>query len=249
MSWSSRRKIVYAGVAVGVVLALAGLLIHSVFYKPATCFDGMKNGNEQGVDCGGSCTKLCPSSFVSPIVAWKRYQMIAPGVYNIAAYIINPNTAVGAKNVPYRMALYDTSGQPLTELDGMVTLPPHRNTLAFAGGVKVSGIPAASFFQFTDAPNWVRQTDPLSSLVVGAKDYSEDDRSSRLQVTLSNTGVTSLQNIAVYVVLYDASGNTLGFSKTVIDSIPAGGSAIAPFTWPVSYHGAVISQEVLPVAE
>jgi len=27
----------------------------------ATCEDGMHNGNEHGVDCGGSCEKLCPS--------------------------------------------------------------------------------------------------------------------------------------------------------------------------------------------
>ncbi|MFH1182236.1 MAG: Ig-like domain-containing protein [Candidatus Woesearchaeota archaeon] len=27
--------------------------------QPETCFDGIKNGNEEGIDCGGSCEKKC----------------------------------------------------------------------------------------------------------------------------------------------------------------------------------------------
>jgi hypothetical protein len=49
-------------------------------------------------------------------------------------------------------------------------------------------------------------------------------------------------------VLYDGDGNAIDFSKTVIDSVPAnGGTVVAPFTWPVSHNGQVVSIEVLPV--
>jgi hypothetical protein len=58
-----------------------------------------------------------------------------------------------------------------------------------------------------------------------------------------------LDNVSVYVVLYDKDSNALGFSKTSVDEIPANGSSIAPFTWPLDRNGGVISIEVLPVEE
>jgi hypothetical protein len=68
-------------------------------------------------------------------------------------------------------------------------------------------------------------------------------------VTLKNNDVHPLDRITVYVVLYDGQGNALGFSKTILDEIAAGAAVVAPFTWPATHDGKVISIEVLPVAE
>ena len=69
-------------------------------------------------------------------------------------------------------------------------------------------------------------------------------------MTLQNNAVTAYKDLTVYVVLYDAAGNAIDFSKTVIDSVPGnGGTIVAPFTWPLSHNGRVISIEVLPVLE
>ena len=69
-------------------------------------------------------------------------------------------------------------------------------------------------------------------------------------MTLEDTAVTPYNNISVYVILYDANGNAIDFSKTVVDTVPANnGTVVAPFTWPVSHDGKVVSIEVLPVLE
>ena len=57
-SWSSERKSVYALIMLVIVLALIGVPSYFLFYTPPSCTDGVKNGTEQGIDCGGSCTKL-----------------------------------------------------------------------------------------------------------------------------------------------------------------------------------------------
>ncbi len=249
-SWSQRRKLIYGGIAALVVCAAIFLLAFFFFYKAPTCFDGVRNGNEQGVDCGGSCQRLCPSAFLAPSVSWTRLEQVAPGLYNVAAYVINPNPTAGAALVPYHVILYDDQGVEITEYDGTMTLPPHRNALAFNGAVSTGKrIPSRALFELTAAPNWLSEADPLAALSVGDKTYSEDASGASLSVVLKDTAVDPVGRTSVYAVLYDKDGNALGFSKTILDGIPAYGSAVAPFTWPSSFGGAVISIEVLPVAE
>ena len=249
-SWSQRRKLIYISV-VGIIPLIAVIILaFNFFYKAPTCSDGIRNGDELGIDCGGACVRLCATSFLTPHVAWTRLERVAPGLYNVAAYIINPNPTVSARHVPYHMIVYDDQGIEITEYTGTVTLPSHRNTLAFSGAVNMGKrIPAKALFEFTQAPEWHVDTDPLAAISIGNKNYSEDQSGASLSVTLKNNGIDAVGTTDVYVVLYDKDGNALGFSKTILDAIPVYGSTVAPFTWPNSFGGAVISTEVLPVAE
>lgn len=249
-TWSQKRKVLY-GILVAVILIGAiALPLFLVLYKAPTCSDGKKNGNEQDVDCGGSCERLCQSAFKSPIVAWTRFEELAPSLYNVAAYLINPNTEGEAVDVPYHIVLYDNRGILITDTNGKVTLPPHRNTLAFQGAVNVGQrVPTKALFEFTSAPDWHKKKDKLSVISVGEKRYAEESNTSSLIVELKNQSVNTLNNVSVSVVLYDKNSNALGFSKTIVDEIQGQGNAVAPFTWPVSRDNKVISIEVLPVLE
>lgn len=249
-SWSKRRRTLYASVVIIVLVGAVFVPAFLIFYKAPSCFDGKLNGAEQGVDCGGSCERLCQSAFLPPSLAWTRFEEVAPRLYNIAAYIVNPNTNAEAIETPYHLALYDGKGILITDTTGTVTIPPHRNTLAFKSAVAVGErIPAKALFEFTAAPDWYKKEDSLSRLVIGDKKYTEDESGSSLLVTLKNPTVYPIGQISVYAVLYDKDGNALGFSKTIVDGVPANGEALAPFTWPISREGKVISIEVLPVVE
>jgi hypothetical protein len=249
-SWSKRRKLIYALILLVIVAVVVGIPLFVIFYKAPTCFDGKQNGSEQGVDCGGKCTKLCQNEFLPPSVAWSRIESVVPGVYNAAAYIINPNNTGEAKNVPYHMELYDRDGMLIIEKKGTVTIPPHRNTLAFSSLIKVDkSIPTKVLFEFTSLPDWNKKADTLDPLVVVSKEYKEEGNTSSLLVSLRNDGLKILNNIGIYVVLYDKSGNAIGFSKTVLDSIMPKATSLAPFTWNTNRQGEVVSIEVLYVAE
>jgi hypothetical protein len=249
-SWSRRRKSIYAGTVVAAIIVAVGIPGFLYFYKAPTCFDGVQNGSEQGIDCGGACQKLCQSSFLTPNVAWARFEEVAPHLYNIAAYIINPNVTGEADNVPYHLALYDDKGILITDTNGTVTLPPHRNTLAFQGAVSTGKrIPAKALFEFTAPPVWYKQADTLQNLTIKDKKFDDDAEGTSLVVTLGNAGVAAIGRLSVYVALYDKDGNALGFSKTIVDQVPGKGTVLAPFTWPQSFDGKVISIEALPVAE
>jgi len=248
-SWSRQRKFTYGAIVIVALVVLIALPAWKIFYTAPTCFDGLKNGDELGVDCSGSCTKLCASAFIPPIVGWTRFDRIAPNTYNVAAYIINQNIDGEAKGVPYHMQIYDNRGILITEYDGKVTIPPHRNALAYEGTVNVGErIPAKALFEFDGIPDWNKNKDGLSAISVIDKKYTEDSTGSSLLVSLKNTSVNPIGKISLFVVLYDGSGNATSFSKTIIDSIGAGETVEAPFTWPAR-NNIPVSIEVLPVAE
>ena len=249
-TWSQKRKFTYAFIVIVIIIGAVAFPLFKIFYKAPTCSDGIQNGNELGVDCGGRCTRLCQSDFLAPNVAWTRLEPITSQFYNVAAYIINPNPEGQADNVPYHISLYDKDGMLIIEKSGTVTLPPHRNTLAFLNAVDVGKrIPARASFEFTALPVWYKQADKLTAVSIDSKDYNEDATGSTLKVKLKNNSLADLGTIDAFAVLYDKIGNVIGFSKTIIDTITAGSTVTAPFTWSINRKGEVISIEVLYVAE
>lgn len=250
MSWASKRKLTYASVAILAVLFLVGVPAFLIFYKTPTCFDNKKNGGELGIDCGGKCSRLCQSAFLPPKISWgdAKIEKIVDGFYNASSYIINPNINGGAVDVPYKMSLYDAQGIFIVDRVGMVTLYPHRNSLAFQTGINTEKrIPSKASFEFTSPPDWFKSSDELNNLSIIDKKYTEDENGSSLEVIIKNNSLTQYTNIFVSVVLYDERGNVIGFSQTKVDSIGAKMQEVAPFTWPNSRGGKVAAIEVIPI--
>jgi hypothetical protein len=249
-NWSSRRKSRIAITILILVVAAVTAIYFLAFYKTPTCFDGIRNGNETGTDCGGSCRRLCQSAYIPAQISWGggKFEKIADGLYNVAAYVVNPNTNAAATNVPYKFTLFDNRGILIEEREGRMVIPAHRNVLVFEPAIQTGErIPTKVTFEFTRPPLWFKSHDTLQNLSIVDKKYSEDAKSSSLQVILENKGLTPINKIAVGAVLFDIDGNAIGFSQTLLDSLPPKGKDLAPFTWPVSRQGKVVTIEALPL--
>ena len=248
-SWSSRRKSFLGGGFLIVIFAIIFLIVFSFIYKKPTCFDNIMNGNEKGVDCGGSCVKLCQTSFLSPRITWggAKFEKVANGLYNVASYVENLNINAGAKNVPYKISLFDEKGLIIIEKIGYMDIPAHRNVLVFEPAINTGKrVPIKSTFEFLQSPVWFKSDDKLGDIVVGDKKYNEDENSSSFEVSLMNKGLNSHKDIQVAVVLFNNEGNVIGFSKTNIDEIsPKGGKESAFFTWPIKRDNKVVSEEII----
>lgn len=254
-SWSSRRKLLIGGGVLSIILFVAVAIFFLVFYKAPTCFDRIQNGGEAGVDCGGRCVKLCQSAYLPAKIGWGggKFEMVDEGFYNVAAYVINPNRNGAAVKVPYKFSLFDNRGILIVEREGYIDLPAARNTLVFEPAVEVGKrVPTKATFEFTAPPVWFKSYDTLQGISIVDKRYNEDQKSSSLEVELENKSLLPYRDITVGAVLYDKDGNTIGFSRTQIDVIQPEGSGmrnseVAPFTWPFSRDGRVVSVEALPV--
>lgn len=254
MSWSQRRKAIYS-VSFLSVLLLVFLIIFLLFFnnKKPTCFDSIKNGNETGVDCGGSCVILCRADYANPSIVWVRWaKVLSSGSYNLLAYGENPNLNAGALNVPYHYKIYDNKNILLYENSGFTYVPSENNFVIFEDGIHIGDkVPARVDFQFlTQNISWQK----IQNLELGIKTISQtlinEDTRPKLLATIQNTTLKPMQNIQSVAILYDQNDNAIAFSKTKIDLLDKNSTTDIVFTWPETFQSKVykieIVSEILP---
>lgn len=249
VTWSAKKRLLYGAIVFILVFGIVGIPAFLLLYDAPTCNDGKKNQDEQGVDCGGSCSKLCADRFLAPKVVWSRADLVAPSIYNIASYVINPNIDVEARGVPFTIKVYDKTGVFIFNKNGVMDIPAHRNTLAFIPAIDLGArVPSRITFEFDDKPNWVK-VDPSKLVPINVDDvvYEEDDVGGVLTATVRNTSLVGIGNVLFYAILYDENGNAIGFSKTELDGIKPDSSVLVNFTWPGKRIAPVVKKEIIPI--
>lgn len=246
-TWSTRRKANYfLGAFAIVLLVAAGIATYFLTRKP-NCFDGRKNGDEIGVDCGGSCVLLCRAEYVAPTVLWSRQQEVVKGTYNVLAYIENPNPSARVDTIGYVFKLYDKNDVVVAEARGTTFIPPVRTLALFVSGVKTGERePNRVTFEFQGATVWTRSESADVGLVTTEKQVVPAEQGARIEAYLRNTTLKMIRNIETVVVAYDEHDNAIAFSRTVVDSLDKGATARLVYTWPKPFSAPVTRIEIIP---
>ena len=246
MSWSGKRKFGYLTLFVGVIVLFAGVPIFFSFYEKPTCFDGKINQGERGVDCGGPCSQLCSADYTAPRIFWTYQTRVVSGVYNVMAYGENPNQSVGAEDVPYSFKLYDAEGILVAEKRGRGSIPPASKFAFFEGGIQTGKRePVRATVDIISSPQWTfaRAYTSLRTLSI---DVSSEGVGTRAEARIKNEYInTTIADINAVIILYDAEGNRVAFSKTRIESIAPGETQTLYFTWPESIADKVVKNELV----
>lgn len=223
----------YYAVGAVVLLALVWAVYQAFFTAAPTCFDGKQNGDELGVDCGGSCSLVCTQDTKPLAVLWSRAFEVASGTYTAAAYVQSNNLTAGAKNVPYSFQLFDSSNSLIVERDGVVDILPVSVMPIIETNIN-TGTRSASraLFAFGATPVWHAAQVP--TLTIGNEILASDG--SRLSATLSNNTLHDVVGVTVVAVLFDSAGVARAASKSVV-SVPKQSSQSVVFTWPQTMPG------------
>lgn len=249
-SWATKRKfIVITGL---VILALVFFLI---FIKPSleqtpTCFDGIQNGKENGIDCGGSCALFCDINALPLVSVWSRSFEVIPGRYNAIAIVENQNTDTAIFSISYEFKLYDDNNVFIARRTGKTYILPNNQTAIFAPGISVGDrIPVRTDFAFTQEPLWLQTPKGLGQgLTPTVTNIVMKDPFTKpaLTATIKNNSRYDLTNFDVVAVLYDSNNNALGASTTFIESLAEGGSYDVFFTWQKPFNEEPVRIEILP---
>lgn len=242
MRWALRRQFLYA---LSIFLVIAVVLLgvwFQFFYHAPTCFDGAQNGDELGIDCGGSCRKLCTSPMVSAL--WARAVEIGPGVYHAVALVQNPETDAGTMALPYKFSLYDANNILVAERTGTMELAPSEVAPLFEPNIVTgSRVPAHTFVEFGQAV-WEKM-DPLQN-PIHVVSQSLDSQNLRLTARIENTTPLSVSNITVTALLYDTDGTLVNASRTIVPTLPAQGQTDTVFTWQMPFTASVVRVDIVP---
>lgn len=231
LSWSLRRRLIY----LAIILFLGAIAVVAAFIflqKPPSCFDGKQNGTEVGVDCGGSCARVCPVE-ISPLrVLWSRLFDLGNGKYNAVALVKNPNPKHGA-NFSYTFRLWDQDGLLINTYTSPGSINPREDLVILESRLEVGKkVPARLGFELGDSPIWQKFDQTPPKLTFSNKRF-ENYPTPRLLATLKNESLVAVRDITVSTILSDANQNAVAVSSTFVESLPGGASQDVAFSWPL----------------
>lgn len=233
--WAVGRRIQY-GLGFASFWLLVGALVYFTnYYQPPGCFDEVKNGDESGVDCGGSCVRICAASILPPQVVWVKSFEIDTGQYNSVAYIENTNQTAATPELNYTFQLLHDD-VVVAERSGKTILPPNSVQPIFAGRVFTEGQaevtdtrlilePAELWLPASISRDQFRSTDIN---LTGADDKPQ------LHVEIENRALSAADNVEVVATIFNETGEPVTASQTLIEHIEPRTTQDIVFTWPHS---------------
>ncbi len=248
--WSrNRKRIIFLIVLFGLII-LIGLPIFFLFYRAPTCFDNKLNGDERGVDCGGSCQLLCKAESLPIILKGDpRVLTVATSTYEVVALLENPNSTAEIYKAGYTFKIYDArSAIPVKVIEGETYVPKGDTFAIFEGPFNLEEgiLPVRAVLEW-DATSLVWQKDSRETPELRVFDItlSRLETNPRLDAVVENLSLENAANVDLTALISDREGNIIGASKTFIDTLPAGGQSSIVFTWPRPFLGEAIGIEII----
>ncbi len=251
MTWASKRQLFYSAIVTLFLLGFGYLIISPYFNKPPTCNDGKQNGDETGIDCGGTCALACRNQVDQVSILWARAFEVIPGRYNALAYLENQNKNTAIMKIKYRFRFADENNIYIGKRDGETYIPPTGKFAIFEPGIGLgNSVPVYTSFEFTEVPTWivVSQTkiDQLNILVSDIK-LTDETTSPRLSATVLNDSFYKIPEVNFITILYNEAGNAIAASRTYLDVLDGKQSSEINFTWPEAFSEKVVAKEIIPI--
>ncbi len=243
--WAFWRRVQYGSLFSVFWIVVGVVVYYTNFYTPANCFDSFQNGDERGVDCDGSCVRICAFSVIPPRTVWADSFRIIDGQYNAVAYVENSNPGAATPELRYTFKLLD-QGSVIAERKGVTILPPNSVYPIFEGRIltKDGRVPTETIIEIEPADMWLPATIGRNQFKVNDFDLTAIDSRPRLTAQVENIELTGADDIEVVATIFNSAGKPLTASQTLIDNFAPRSVREIVFTWPNSIARTVRSCEV-----
>ena len=105
-------------------------------------------------------------------------------------------------------------------------------------------MPTQTFITIDPIELWLPADQGRDQFTVTDRKLANADVDPRLDAKIYNTALTEAEDVEVVATIFDANGNALTSSRTIIDEIPPRSEVGAVFTWPEPIAGTIRSCEV-----
>lgn len=230
--WAFWRRVQYITGFTLVFLVVSLGLYRVYWYTAPTCFDGLQNADERGVDCGGVCTLVCSFDVEKPSVLWADSFKIIDGQYNAVAYIENKNKNIGSPKLSYTISLYDDTGL-IVERKGDTVMPPDGQYPIFEGKILTgSRVPTKTTITFSDNAQWLPASAGVDQFTLEKRSLENADSLPRLIALLRNNSIDEARDVEIIATIFDAKGKPLTAARTNVERFAGKKTESVVFTWP-----------------
>ena len=231
-AWSQQRKL-YIILTIVVIGAFGiSTMLFSIFYNPPSCDDGIQNGLEEGVDCGGSCLDFCTEPPKQLRDLWRRAFPITDGVYAAVAYIENQNETLYAPEAQFEIELYNTANTLIGRVSQITPIMPNGITPIFVPHIVVDQQEVASTsFRFIKEPTLKKQPYTYGFEIKDIYKDIGENKAPYVRATTINTGEKAVQEVDFVIILYDEDGTAIAASRTFEKEVQPQEERIIQFSW------------------
>ncbi len=234
LNWRSQRQIIIFTTYFLIIFIPFAFITYQILKKSPSCYDGIQNAQEEGIDCNGSCQLRCDGTYRDIKINFVRGVKVDDGVYDIFALLENFNTNVDFPNVPYTLAFYSSEGKLLGNASGTIVMSPQSKNAIYIPRLYLAQEPktidlslqphkAIGFYgednlkNNVSVENWQAQRGANGSLQVVGE--------------LKNPNNKEVKNVVVYAMLYDDTKTIYAVSRTKVFSILGREKAAVTFSW------------------
>ncbi len=249
MSWALKKQLKYLAIVFGVFALLVFWIVYPIVFKAPTCIDNKQNGTETGIDCGGSsCTKICNAETAEPVTVWSRAFPVTANIYNLVAYIENPNISAAVVDIKYEFRIYDTNNKLIGRREGSTFIPPNQQFVVFEPRFSSgeSDIKSISF-EFLPPFVWQKKNPTINTLPIKATNiiFQQNSSPPSLNAQIKNDSIYDIPPFEIVAILYDIDNNAINVSKTEKAGLYSNSRTLVTFTWPEALRGVVVKQDIL----
>ena len=227
-----------------VFIIILGLIYYGyVFltFPTPTCTDGIKNGTEEGVDCGLlACNKSCEEEVASPEILSTKLVPVGESDYDFVAEIKNPHQDIGSSEVVFELVLFNSSDGEVFKRTGFFYLLPGQTRFLIlsalpAGTAARSDLKIKSvLWQKLESINGANFLIPMKEYRVGPSGIS-----SVLSGIVLNDSDFDFGIVDIDIALLDESGRIIGVNKTDVRSLKAHEERYFESNWLFPVNGQV----------
>lgn len=235
-----RKKIIV--VIIPLLIILLFVLIKLFFIKPEpTCFDGIKNGGEEGIDCGGPCLP-CGIKYATPIEVVQT--KIIPETINTSEVLVqikNSNLEYGVK-FRYSITLYSAFGEKLKTISDYDYILPFSTKYLLAQKIDVSAdkINRAEVNFEYNINDWFynpRKTTDLFTVVDKRLRKMEPNEAGFLELIsqIKNNTNQDFSEVDIIILLFSKTGQVINAAKTKTFNLGAYDARTFGYVWQLAF--------------
>ena len=225
------KRLIIGGVYVFIVFLIVGG--NYWFKNRPVCTDGIKNGQEEGVDCG---TLACGQACVSPIQALviQDIQLVKTpvGDFDLAVMVYNPNFDFGADLADYSLIIIDSNEKEIfRQAHSFYILPGQTKYIALTS---IKDIPDGSSVGIQiKSVNWKKISSPQNiNFIITREAITPENNQTTYQAVITNNSNFDFDTIDVNMIATDSSGVIIATNRTNFQTFLSQTNRSINVVWP-----------------
>lgn len=244
-----QKKRAIISLVLSIIFLAFVFLIYSWIRPTATCNDGIKNQNEQEIDCGGVCNKC--EKIISQEIIIQEVGFVENGAankYDLYSRIFNSNNIFGSNEFQYEFRIKDLNGDVVASSRGKNFILPSESKYIIANNVEIASAPASVEFVILNS-QWMELQEHLEKpqLKIVNKQYNQISSGvgfSEASGLLKNESPFDFNVIALKIILKNSDGHIIAVNSTEMRTVKSGENRDFKALWTSRFSGEVRNVDV-----